>query len=51
MNTVVVAVEQSTRITIPEDLNLRIKISNKTNSINRMNKVTPLNKFILLGID
>ena len=51
VKTKVVASEQSTRSTIPEDLNLQIKKSNKINSVNIMNKVTPLNKFLLFGID
>ena len=51
VNTEAVGVEQSTRCTVPEDLNLQIKISNKINSINIMNQVTPPNKFLLFGID
>jgi len=51
MNTEIVAVEQSTRSAIPQDLNLQIKTSNKTNSINVTNKMTPLKKILLFGIN
>jgi hypothetical protein len=51
IKTEAVAVVQSTRCTIPERLNLQIEICNKINSINIINKATPLNKLFLFGTD